>query len=483
MKLLTASSSASSSEPRLEEFPNEPGGGEAPRPSPKPSIKTNMVAHEVRVKATGAHPGKSAGELELFTEETSSVLVCENGGVIQLSAAVARGQLLFLANVESKREVVAQVKRKRTYKPTSCYVELEFVEPAPRFWGMEFSAAAALLPKYAKDAEAAALVISAEATDDEPGEPPPAPTVEEVQALKREMEALRERLNVTPPDLAATGKSLPTEHVPVPIELTAAEQEQLPKPSLDFTMSLPKAKRPFRARGNFTPGFRGGVLRLALLTTALVVTAAGAAWYKHWIPWKSAAKKPSVSVPAIAVNTRTSLPPGSREAATEHSEFSNTKVASDAPVTSPSVRSRAAESPAEPFASSSSVAKPAVGRTSPSTTLAGKRAMARPTATATYEPIVASAAESEMVPPKLIKSVRAVASLDALRDFETGNVVIDAVVGTAGEVHFLSVLSGPPSLRAAAVEAIKQYRYEPATRNGRPVPAHVNITIRFRFES
>ena len=86
------------------------------------------------------------------------------------------------------------------------------------------------------------------------------------------------------------------------------------------------------------------------------------------------------------------------------------------------------------------------------------------------------------MPPKLIKSVRAVASLEALRDFETGNVVIDAVVGTAGEVNFISVLSGPPSLRPAAVASLKDYQYEPATRNGQPVPAHVTITIHFRFE-
>jgi periplasmic protein TonB len=96
---------------------------------------------------------------------------------------------------------------------------------------------------------------------------------------------------------------------------------------------------------------------------------------------------------------------------------------------------------------------------------------------------VASSAEGVVVPPKLIQSVRALASLDALHDFETGNVVIDAVVGTEGEVHFISVISGPPSLRPPAVQAVKQYRYEPATRNGQPVPAHVNITIRFRFES
>ena len=477
MSSLTTPRSASSSEAQPEECPVKPREVDALPSSPKPSTKTNMVAHEVQLKATGTRRAKSAGERELFTEETNSVLVYENGGVIQLSADVVPGQLLFLANVESKREVVAQVKRKRTYKPMNCYVELEFAEPAPRFWGMEFSAAAALLPKDAKDAEAAALVGSACA--DESGEPPPAPTVEEVQALKREVGALREQAA----DVAATGKSLPIEHDYVPPQLTAAEQAQLPTPSLDFTMYVPKAKGRLRARGNFTPGFRGGVLRLALLTTALVVTAVAAAWYKNWIPWKSAAKKPSVSVPAIAANASTVLPPGSRGVAKEHSEFTNTNVASYAPVTSPGMPSQVIQSRSQPFASSGSVAQPAVRKRSPSTARLGKEAMVRPTARATADPIVASAAQSVIVPPKLIKSVRAVASLDDLRDFETGNVVIDAVVGTEGEVHFISVISGPPSLRAAAVGAVKQYRYEPATRNGQPVPEHVNITIRFRFES
>jgi protein TonB len=72
--------------------------------------------------------------------------------------------------------------------------------------------------------------------------------------------------------------------------------------------------------------------------------------------------------------------------------------------------------------------------------------------------------------------------MDAVRDFETGNVVIDAVVGTEGKVESMNVLSGPPSLRDAAMQALKQYRYEPATRDGQPVPAHVTVTIRFRFE-
>jgi TonB family protein len=363
---------------------------------------------------------------------------------------------------------------------------------------------------------------SAKASADKSVELRAAPNVEEVQALKREVEALREQLKLkeTPaasqraplpaaipdafppladgdvhgtesnsnsgsneaPGVAVRGTSLPIEHNPVPTQLTVAEQVQFPKPPLVLPMSLPKSKWRPRAGRNFTPGFRRGVLRLALLTAALVVTVGGATWYEHWILSKSAAKKPSVRVFAI-VDSRTSLPPGSGDAAKEHSEFSNTKVASDAPATSPGIPSQAAESPALPLESSGSVAQPAVRRTSPSTTLAAKRAVVRPTARATSDPIVASAAENVMIPPKLIKSVRAVASPDAVRDFETGNVVMDAVVGTDGEVHFITVLSGPPSLRAAAVEAVKQYRYEPATRNGQIVPAHVNITIHFRFES
>src|SRR6266849_11126496 len=208
MSLETTSPPASPSEPRLEERAAEAGEAEAPELNPTPALKTNMVAQEVRVTATGVAPGKGAVERELFGEETTSVLVFENGGVILLSAAVAPGQLLLLTNVDSKREVVAQVKRKRAYRPTICYVELEFAEPAQRFWGMEFSAAAAFLPKDAQDAQAAAMVTSAEVTADEPGEPPAAPTVEEVQALRREVGAQQGQPNL--PQEAATSQQVPT---------------------------------------------------------------------------------------------------------------------------------------------------------------------------------------------------------------------------------------------------------------------------------
>lgn len=494
---LIASPPASSTKQQPEESPIELEEIETAQP-PKPKIKTNMVAQEVRVKVCGARTGKSAGERELFTEETTSVLIGANGGVVCLSAAVAPGQLLLLANEESKREVVVQVKRKRTYKPLSCYLELEFAEPAQRFWGREFSAATALLPKDVKELEAASLVMSAEATADEPDQPLPVPTAEEVQAFKRELETLREQTNLVHPpaanerglalgpapgsasvpgtesisnsqldgvpDAAISAQSMPTEIDHVPAQWTAAEQVLLPKPALDFTMPRPKAKRSRRARGSFTPGFRAGALRLAFLITALIITAVGAAWYKHWIPWKSETEKPSASAPASPITASTAPSPESRAVTEAHSEISDGKPST------------------QPAASGESVAPHVVQKSAPSATLAAKRSAVPPTAKNSAESVAASDATGVIVPPKLIKSVPAVATMDAVRDFETGSVVIDAVVGTEGKVDSMNVLSGPPSLRDAAMQALKQYRYEPGTRNGQPVPAHVTVTIRFRFE-
>jgi len=535
MSLERTSPPASPCEPRLEEHAAEPGEAEAPELNPTPALKTNMIAQEVRVTATGVTPGKGTVEREPFTEETTSVLVFENGGVILLSAAVAPGQLLLLTNVESKREVVAQVKRKRAYRPTICYVELEFAEPASRFWGREFSAAAAFLPKDARDTQAAAMVTSAEATADEPGEPPAAPTLEEVQALKREVGAQQGQPNLpqeaatsqqadpagpsavpqATPTLASgdvpstgspsngrwqevsasvfTAKSRPIENKPV-AQWSAEEQALLPMPSLDFSKSLPKARRSLRARGSFTPSFRGGALRLGLFVSALIATVAGAAWSRHWLLRKPEAQKGAVGSLVVAANEKSSLP-GSPVGPPVHSEINNTKVASDAslaaastPAGSTALRSPlpaepkdAAEPPAHSLAPNNSRVQPAGKKTPPLSGLASNPPTVR-LAKATSDSIAAAAGESGIVAPKLIKSVRALAPIEALRDFETGNVVVDAVVGTAGEVNLVSILSGPPSLRSPAVASLKEYRYEPATRNGQPVPAHVTITIHFRFE-
>jgi protein TonB len=87
-----------------------------------------------------------------------------------------------------------------------------------------------------------------------------------------------------------------------------------------------------------------------------------------------------------------------------------------------------------------------------------------------------------IVPPRLIKAVRAVAPGDALRSFVTGNVTLDALIDKSGHVQSMKVLSGPPSFHKAALEALKQYRYEPARQHGQPISAHLTVTVPFLFE-
>ncbi len=102
------------------------------------SAKQQPVALEVPVSVNGARAMEGSEKREPFSETTKTVLVFGNGAVIRLSSSVAPGQLLFLTNERSKKEVVCQVVKSKNYRNVSGYVELEFTEPAVGFWGLRF---------------------------------------------------------------------------------------------------------------------------------------------------------------------------------------------------------------------------------------------------------------------------------------------------------------------------------------------------------
>jgi len=80
------------------------------------------------------------------------------------------------------------------------------------------------------------------------------------------------------------------------------------------------------------------------------------------------------------------------------------------------------------------------------------------------------------VGPKLVHGVKPVAPAEALKNYITGNVNLDALVDAAGHVKTGTALSGPAKLRETAIEDMKQYIYEPAKKNGKAVPAHVQVS-------
>src|SRR4030088_905521 len=102
------------------------------------SSSAQPVALEVPVTVNGARAVEGSDKREPFSETTTTVLVLANGAVIRLSSSVAPGQLLFLTNDKTKKEVVCQVVKSKNYRSASGYVELEFTEPVLGFWGMRF---------------------------------------------------------------------------------------------------------------------------------------------------------------------------------------------------------------------------------------------------------------------------------------------------------------------------------------------------------
>lgn len=518
----------------------EPGDDTGIPLKTKPLPKVNAAAREIRVRVTGARVGSVPGERELFSELTTSVLVFERGGVIRLTAAVAPGQLLFLSNEDSKREVVAQVMRKRAYRPTECYVEFEFTEPTPGFWGMEFPAATALLPQDANVIAATEMISSAETTEDELVEAA-RPDSSEIEALKKEVEALRSQLSqlqaqpesapaqpagaipATPPSSPAdtlvsqtlkadapnyqTEKApwtelsadvAPMEGAPKPSRVSSPDQDLQskadlllkpglqPKPALVFRKSMLPPKR--SARGQFTPGFRAGMLRLAVLSGVLAALI-GFGWYKHWFPWMHQPTKFSVSTFAGGVTTKvaTPKPAGLPTEAAKASAATNEPISAKATTLgtgslneTPSNVATGKETEMAPY---EVVRKPVTREKSkPPVSIANaKPSRVQPLPAKMVTPFPA-AGNTNMVPPKLIKSEPAVATLEDLRDFETGSVLIDAFIDTDGSVGSMTVLSGPPSLRQPALRALRNYKYEPATQNGHAIAAHVTVKIQFHFE-
>ena len=105
--------------------------------------RSQPVALEIPVSVNGARTIEGSDKREPFSESTQTVLVFNNGAVIRLASALASGQLIFLTNDKTKKEVVCQVVKSKNYRTVTGYVELEFTEPAPGFWGMRFPAAAA----------------------------------------------------------------------------------------------------------------------------------------------------------------------------------------------------------------------------------------------------------------------------------------------------------------------------------------------------
>jgi len=62
-----------------------------------------------------------------------------------------------------------------------------------------------------------------------------------------------------------------------------------------------------------------------------------------------------------------------------------------------------------------------------------------------------------------------------------GSVVVEAVISRTGTIESLRVMSGPLMLQQAAMDAIREARYQPFRLNGEPTEVQTTITVNFRM--
>ncbi len=82
--------------------------------------------------------------------------------------------------------------------------------------------------------------------------------------------------------------------------------------------------------------------------------------------------------------------------------------------------------------------------------------------------------------PKLLKQVRPAYPEEAKKNGLQGTVVLEVRTDEGGKVRAIRVLQGAsPLLDQAALEAVKQWEYEPVRKDGKAVPVAFTVTVKF----
>ncbi len=499
--------------------------------------RPNPVPLEEAVSVTGTKASAENGSRDLFSEESTTVLVFRDGAVIRLAATVSVGQLVFLTLKKTNQEVVCQVLSKRNAQLGTEYVELQFTEERGDYWGVAFpkpvpreaefkspqraqskekppekyvpvatthnagggeqlqvEVAALrdqLLGPEKKKTEAALKTANVEPQAvNAPRMQEEWPAAANDAALRHRMEEKKELL--MPPAKEETESARAVIGMALPTQERAERREEaeepdrtedlLPQPELDFS----QAPQGDGGRKAFEGPVIGKTARAVALVSVLVVALSAGAWYgKGWQYLPIGKKKVPETVlaarPAVARNVLPETAPHVPNAGTTGaiaSVAAKAVAAKDSeknPKNAETTEGEAAGAKAESSTETETSAK--------RTVTTEKSAEENDTVKTDVQPAAAENAVSDapILPAKLLKAANPVYPPDAMTNYITGDVKADVTVDASGHVGEVKVISGPQALRDAAVAALKKYEYAPATRGGKAVGSNAVEVVKFWF--
>ena len=88
----------------------------------------------------------------------------------------------------------------------------------------------------------------------------------------------------------------------------------------------------------------------------------------------------------------------------------------------------------------------------------------------------------QIAQPKLIRQVKPVYPDLAVQSRVSALVILEAEVDTRGYVKTVKVLRGHPLFDESAIEAVKQWRYQPLLLNGEPTAFILTVTVNFNLQ-
>jgi periplasmic protein TonB len=567
---------------------------------PAGHLRSDAVSLEIPVKIHGSRVIEMARGVaprtEPFEEQTSTMIVFPQGGVVRMATPASAGQMLILTNLKSRQDAICRIVKVRSQASTSSgYVEVEFTQPQPGYWGVYFPTDGPEVARKAASPAAPQSQAPENAAPDASRAPAPTPVSVKAPEAPAPPTAVPPRFvpTVKPPSsfisigsqekvqLAATevprnGASAPSQRsagssfqsaapaapsrplsleelladvqpgiVPGPSGSSAGESEharatdavvEMPAPHARATSArsassaalgseLSSTEESFGA--HLEPGARargtqvreaGQNWTLIAACAALVLTSAtGGFLYLHHrhavaaaAAIKSVAVQPVLPVAAAPIaenivpqnsgaqHKAASALPGANPAAHVNSSSAPSAAAPNEQ-TPPAKHAASSSAPnlfgvlnahpvssahaANQDAAAPSMAAPALsadggsslgGASSPSGSLP-------PLSAANSHSAPIGPGSPQVTQPRLISSVQPSYPAVAMQMHAQGDVVIRAQIDANGKVAGMKVVSGSALLQQAAVDALRQWKYQPSRLDGQPVPAEILVTIRFRL--
>lgn len=573
------------------------------------SLENEAVGLEVAVRIHGSQVAAvvldATEHVEPFEEDTTTMIVFPRGAVVKLRARVRAGHAVVLTHLATKQTALCRLVQVNSAPNIANYVKLEFVQPAPGFWGVHFPSEGAApvavqpavvheadpsIPERMEKSEARVIPVEHATPTSVPSAPqfPLRAGVTRPESKMSVPQGAREMVKPAPAAVPSVSYGAP-EHVTASeiVPLAAAPPKRVPIVHKPQAAVVPPAHRtihapvapifdslstgeevfgkefgltrtgetalvksehqsmPTFARSLDTSSLMQSVeaprthtgMKIFLSIAASVILAAGAVFYVRQYRG-NAGQSASVATPASM--PQTPEPTSSSAAPTQATPAIAERIAPAVVETPPAVEThltpkhapapmsieqdgititpvhnnaRSADSGAHPTISNGLAGiyageltarpQPAKHKNRPITAsiptissnpkgLPGfsanagfaslvngpSEALPTPAKPAEAKPVVRGGIVSA---PRLLRSVQPVYPPLALSSRIEGDVQIQALIGQTGKVISTKVVSGPILLRHAATDAVKQWRYSPATLDGKPTSMEYKVTVSFHL--